>query len=166
MNQEFYFLFWHVANGILILSWSFPLRRASLWFPTYLVYHEKGNKILKRLHDQLSELEWHEWCNRSKIFLNVTRGVIVAFGSKMDPLLLPGEKKLGTGGDPPAMTGGHPKENGFQTPRNSLSYSHSLQQRRQQLCQLVLSYPWPPHLPTPLSWEESTKIWLERLFFY
>lgn len=29
---------------------------------------------------------------------------------------------------------------------------------------LVLSYPWPLHLPSPLSGEESNKIWIERLF--
>lgn len=56
-NQEFYFLCWLIADGILILSLSFPLKRASLWPPTYLVYHEKGNEVLKRLNDQLSELE-------------------------------------------------------------------------------------------------------------
>jgi hypothetical protein len=56
------------------------------------VYHEEGNEVLKRVNDQLPELEGHERCNGSKIFFNVTRGVIVTLGSKMDPLLLPGDK--------------------------------------------------------------------------
>lgn len=33
-----------------------------------------------------------------------------------------------------------------------------------QLRKLVLSYPWPLHLPSPLSGEIRNKIWIERLF--
>lgn len=73
--------------------------------PTYLVYHEEGNEILEGFNDQLPELEGHEGSNGSKIFLNVSRGVVVALGSKADPVFLLGGKKLGTGGDPPTGIG-------------------------------------------------------------
>lgn len=56
--------------------------------PTYLVYHEEGNEILEGFNDQLPELEGHEGGNGSKIFLNVSRGVVVTLGSKADPVFL------------------------------------------------------------------------------
>lgn len=73
---------------------------------TYLVYHEKGNEVLERLNDQLSELEGHEGCDGGKVFLDAPRGVEVALGSEVDPVLLLRREQLGTGGDPPAETGG------------------------------------------------------------
>lgn len=154
------------------LSQLLPLKRAYCWSPTYLVYHEKGDEVLKRLNDQVPQLEWHEGTNRSKIFLNVMRGVIVTLGSKMDPLLLLWDEKLGTGGDPPVKTGGHPSKKCFWAWRSLIRHSPLSVTRQmahfpaKQLSKSVFSYPWPSHLPTPLSWEESSKIWIERLLFH
>lgn len=65
-----------------------PWRGLCLDSATYLVYHEEGNKIAEGFNDQLPELEGHEGGNRSKIFLNVSRGVVVTLGSEADPVFL------------------------------------------------------------------------------
>lgn len=87
-------------------------------FATYLVYHEKGNKVLEGLNYQLPELKCHEGWNSGKILLNVTGRVTVALGSKMDPLFLLWDEKLGAGRDPPVRTGGHPSKKLFWAPRS------------------------------------------------
>lgn len=153
------------------LSQLFPRKRAYSWSPTYLVYHEKGDQVLERLNDQVPQLEWHEGSNRSKIFLNVMRGVIVTFGSKMDPVLLLWDEKLGTGWDPPVKTGGYPSYKLFWAQRSLIRQSpHSVTGQMAHFPTMhrsksVFSYPWPSNLPTSLSREESSKIWIERLLF-
>lgn len=78
--------------------------------PTNLMYHEERNEVPEGLNDQISELQGHEGSNRSEVFLNVPRGVIVILGSEVNPVLLLGHKKLGTGGDPSTETGEHPSQ--------------------------------------------------------